>query len=47
LRSEKYRSAAETRIFNVESRIRRISPVPGFGEGGAKRDVTRAPWYGF
>ena len=29
LRSEKYSSAAETSIFNVESRIRRISPVPG------------------
>src|SRR5258705_10259731 len=46
LRSEKYRSAAETSIFNVESRIRRISPVLGLRRGCKKR-YNSAPWYGF
>src|SRR5262249_22074301 len=51
LRSEKYSSAAETSIFRVESRIRRISPLPGW-EGGNNAAIWRRasnspPWYGF
>jgi hypothetical protein len=39
LRSEKYSSAAETSIFNAESRIPRISPVPGLGRRVQKSDA--------
>jgi hypothetical protein len=53
LRSARYSSAAETNIFSVESRIRRISPALAKSErkpNKAQLDAARrtsAPWYGF
>src|SRR5258708_27552785 len=41
LRNEKYSSAAETSIFNVESRIRRISPVLVRFAKGTKNSAIR------
>jgi hypothetical protein len=41
LRNEKYSSAAETSIFNVESRIRRISPVLAKFVKGTKNSAIR------